>query len=468
MTQAPRHPYDNLEELGQELYKVVFKEYARWSAWKLNNVPSIEPPLNGVIEDKLEQMQSDYRLRCGMPTPPITYDLEPSMRFKKQREVRHSQITRNEVEHWDVKCIHILIRIVMKIHNAHMKVWKLNKNCRKIPYGEILKDISDLSLLNKIHNYFMGLISIDDLGITANNASEYLTYIKLFDWTIAFQYFLGLNTRCWKTSFELKTKILQLCPNLFSWEVYLKTLIPEKMRELPTWLDTHNWPSEHMALKAKTVANQYIMTRSLAERLNSADSSGQIIAVRGNTGSGKSTFMQKCAGFLMKGVLNPDSIKFILKRGVLRNIQIHEEVSAFFFDRFFKEIAERANLSFILDTRLINTAHVSEYLINPAKLRNCNAKLVDIDVSILSSINRVLTRDPRGEDPCPSLKAIKDGYIGIRSERAGVMDLIKREDIVKEYFLYDGPRLRLAAQKIHGVFMKVHPKHLKNAFGSLQ
>lgn len=67
--------------------------------------------------------------------------------------------------------------------------------------------------------------------------------------------------------------------------------------------------------------------------------------------------------------------------------------------------------------------------------------LKDLDVPLLTSLNRVLKRDPRGEDPIPALEPIVDGFRMIRANRNEVIASVIAEDVVKEYQLFHSGQL---------------------------
>lgn len=469
----PRDPSIDLDGIYNERYKLVFKDFAKWCQWRAE-AAKLQGDGSARTEpmEKLTQMQNLFLQSRNLSVSGMhAAENKALIRTTETRSadfVRHmiahsTHIRESEINPLDAKLSKIFNNFMFFIVGKLTKRTGYNNYYSSIPLMHD-KDTTyprlpdDRSIPFRLHNYMRGLVQVEELGLRPDNALEMLTHIKLFDWAIALNNASDFNVNYPRTSFEIKSKILQLCPQLKSWEVFMKTVFPQKMRQLPAWLDANNWPTEHMALKAKTVANQYILARSLAERLGASEPAGRIIAVRGNSGCGKSTYMRRLAGFLMKGILNPDPIKAVMKRGLFLNAQVHEEVSDFFFYRYFKEIAAKTRLNFILDTRLIDLETVESDFINPAKLRGCKAKLIDIDVSLLTSLNRVLTREPFGAEPCPSLEAIIDGFIRIRRRRAGIIERIIKEEIVTEYELYSGSRQRLVAVKTNNVFMQIHPE----------
>ena len=93
-------------------------------------------------------------------------------------------------------------------------------------------------------------------------------------------------------------------------------------------------------------------------------------------------------------------------------------------------IAKHSRLNYALHTRLLSVKHVEEKVIEPAKLRGVEIFICDFDVSLLTSLNRILTRPSGGKDPVPKLDAILDGIIELRSKRQAVLDRIMHDDFV--------------------------------------
>jgi len=62
--------------------------------------------------------------------------------------------------------------------------------------------------------------------------------------------------------------------------------------------------------------------------------------------------------------------------------------------------------------------------------------IIDLEVSLPTSLLRVLLRNPLGKDPCPSLEAIVGGFERIRKHRAHIIKKIRQESAVKKYELY--------------------------------
>lgn len=105
---------------------------------------------------------------------------------------------------------------------------------------------------------------------------------------------------------------------------------------------------------------------------------------------------------------------------------------------------------------------VKTYLIEPAIKRECKVLLSDFDVPLLTSINRMFKRDPRGKDPLQSLGPIKEGFKEIRSHRIEIIDYIKNEKIIEQYNLYYLGRL--VALKLNDKFEILDKENYNKCF----
>jgi hypothetical protein len=122
------------------------------------------------------------------------------------------------------------------------------------------------------------------------------------------------------------------------------------------------------------------------------------------------------------------------------------------FERFLDAIKDTTTLNYCLDARLISPRYMKSCVIDPARKRGVDAVITDYEVPLLTSLNRVLTRDPYGKEACPPLDAIVDGFVRIRQERGNIIRLIRRNKVVKSYELYmkRGDARFLVARKRHG------------------
>lgn len=160
-----------------------------------------------------------------------------------------------------------------------------------------------------------------------------------------------------------------------------------------------------------------ILAQSLSDRL------GRVIAMRGNSGAGKSYLMKKYLqekNHLIHGILNPDYIKAILKKldgQQLLNHQVYLE-GRVIFERLIEELIEHTSgvIGAVIDTRLLDMEDFQK-IFAFAQSRGKILEIIDVEAPIWCSILTVLNRDPFGVDPCVSFEEIKKGYIKARINR---------------------------------------------------
>lgn len=277
-----------------------------------------------------------------------------------------------------------------------------------------------------------------------------LRIVKMFDMVIAkknctrFSKGFRVDLQFSRGSNAIRKMIFDKMPGCDSFDIFSKTLFTQRKNDISYFANPKNWIDERIGLHAKLFANTFILANSLSKRISYPTI---IVGARGNSGSGKTTALGK-----LEGILNTDPIKYALREGTeIKNYQIHAE-GAMLFDRCFNEISKKIDLSFIVDLRLIRLDDIKTYLLKPAQKRNCTVILHDFDVPLLTSINRILKRDPKGVDPIPSLEPILDGFKGIRKNRQDVIDLAKSEGNIGKYYLYY--QGKIVAQK-KNIFLEI-------------
>lgn len=304
--------------------------------------------------------------------------------------------------------------------------------------------------LNELYKFLLGKIEISSLDLRKENLGDLLKITKMFDLARSLINSTIQNSRpahkgvfqidTFPGSYKLREIILNEMPNFSSPVVFSKTLFYQRCTEVSYIADKGNWIHERVGLHLKMIANTLILAKSLTE--------SRLMGGRGNTASGKSTALGKKAG-----ILNTDPIKASLRKWTeIKNHQVHLE-GAMIFDLCFDEIANKPMLhyivnfhmqslaykkmlNYIVDLRLIKLDDIKKYLVEPARKRNCTIFLSDFDVPLLTTLNRVLKRDPRGEDPIPSLQPMVEGFIGIRQFREQIISYVKEEGVIEEYTLY--------------------------------
>lgn len=271
--------------------------------------------------------------------------------------------------------------------------------------------------------------------IWPEHASMMLRLIKMFDLAISL-----LNTtrgrpkKPFKQSYALRSLVLEKNSSLLTIEGFTKTLFHENLKKEGFIRDASNWIALRVALHAKLHENALADVINLSARIKAGELSRirvlGLTGLRGNTAAGKSTF-----GGKELGTLNTDPFKWRLRKGSrIKNHQVHAE-GAMVFDRCFDAI-ENSDAYYIMDLRLISLVDVQKYLLLPAKKRGCPVFLSDFDVPLLTTLNRVLLRDPQGEDPIPSLGPMVDGFTRIRSQREMILKAVEEEATVEKYDLY--------------------------------
>lgn len=337
-------------------------------------------------------------------------------------------------------------------------------------YKIAIAESSDM--VQQIYNYLSGFVEMGDVPITKENALEYLFLIKLFDqlmevWNsnyhVEYKYegfkfgYIGFGQFYFpRTTFELRKKILKLCPNLKSYEALTVSVNPQKVKDEKDQTTPEAWVDESETFRQICTAELLENARHLSDLMNQSPLNGIIVGTRGISGAGKSTYLKKTILPLMnpwqtealaKGILNPDTIKAALKKlqGETLNAQVHHE-GYHAFQHVFREISKRE--SYILDKRHLTSHEILTDLIAPARKSGHSVWLFDFDISLTASICRILSRPLHGEAPCPEFEALIDGYRSIRRYRSQVLALAGKESTVSKYELYATSKQQLIAHKI--------------------
>lgn len=236
------------------------------------------------------------------------------------------------------------------------------------------------------------------MNLQSESVSELLKFAKIFNFA------LSLSNRMRST----KETLLENMSHFSSFDPFSRTFFYQRLNQADY---IANAP---VGLDAKVYDNAFILAKSLSDG-NAA----------GSTASGKET-----------GISNPDTIKFGLRKKTnIKNHQIHIEGSNV-FKLFFDEMAYNTKYHYILDLRLITLETLKKYLIEPARIRNCTIFLSDFDVPLFTTLNRMLKRDPKGEDPVLSLDPMLSGFRDVRIFRKEVVDFVIKENLIEEYNLY--------------------------------
>lgn len=281
-------------------------------------------------------------------------------------------------------------------------------------------------------NYLRGFLTLDEFDLNKFNAAEYLRIVKIVEQVLKQQ-----PIKTTQSSYPLRKKILQLAsPHMTSTQAYTVSLEPEHLGSLDYLCNPENWIAEQVGHQAKAVASLFIQMVGLSEVVK-----GPIFyAIRGNTGAGKTSYLQKIFN-RESGFLSLDPLKAFLKRNVkLTNVQVYEEANALFAN-YLNGIFKQKALRFIFDSRLLSVDYIQKHVIDQAEIRGEEVALIEIDVPLSTSLVRSLTRDPYGSEACAPVDAVVHGYKLIRQERRALLSLVQENPRITSYKLYSGAEL---------------------------
>lgn len=336
-------------------------------------------------------------------------------------------------------------------------------------YLEGKKDVEIKGVYAEVLDILEGRKTPDNLSVDTTNCNDYLQAAKLWDKAMADNNKQKNLQKTEKTygsfatsSYELRTH-LAMKGNLPSNQAYTKTLDPKQYNNWDHIEIQSNWIPERAGLHTKIIETNLVKALALSKRLDTDRPS--VWAVRGNTGAGKSYSIKNDEKFSRamdengepSGAINPDTFKGALKKAnpVLSHAQLHMEGSGLSY-QFAQALSKEAvKATLIIDTRLAKHSDLKSSVLDSAKIRGGDAMLLDIEAPPLTSINRVFTRSPNGDDPIVPLWAIKDGYEQIRGERSQILNEVKGNDSIKYYKFYitdETGNQKLAAKKENGIF----------------
>lgn len=311
----------------------------------------------------------------------------------------------------------------------------------------------DYNLLNPIEKeillFLEGKISTENVSMNQKNGRVYLTVIKVIDLAIA-EYnrtnneFIAFS----RWGYELRTAILKICsPDMTTAEAYTKTPDPKKWKNKIFLCNPNHWIPERIGFYSKILTNQMIISGAFSLRVNHFIPS--LLVVRGNTAAGKTKAMSRDPLFQtqlekeggMQKILNPDHFKHRLKKKhiadlntFILNHQVHEEGSAFF--KFFLNGLKKdaLNLSFLIEGRYSSLEEIECNILELAKKKKGEVFILDIETPLISSLNRVLIRDPLN-DQCPMTLDIVKGYKASVNYRNKLIEIVKGSSLVACYKL---------------------------------
>lgn len=301
----------------------------------------------------------------------------------------------------------------------------------------------NLKIHRYIHRFTRDLISLEKLELNEGNARDFLRVCKIHDWAVSTLAYEGYSFEYAQTTRSIRHRIMSLCPQVKSHEAFMRTLVPGKMRCGYTWINSDNWITDEAANLAKLVFNQVVRSIDLNKRIKSHIQTGLSIGLRGNTCSGKTTYLQNLLLKIFnevitnKGELNIDTLKAFLRReGGFVNAQVHTQASELLPTLI--NLIAKYRLSFVLDSRLLTKDKYVDTFIAPTKhLEQC-AWLIDFQVPLIASLLRMLCRDKNDESPQTNLSAIIEGYIQLIKNRLSIVRHTLDETAVIKYELIHG------------------------------
>lgn len=196
----------------------------------------------------------------------------------------------------------------------------------------------------------------------------------------------------------------------------------------------------HQEVIEKTLAD----ARELSERLGPPP---RIIAMRGGCGSGKTTAVRQRYGESgifdangdVPGAVKPDYFKTVIIEKARTDLglaisseQTHLE-STGVCRMYSDKLVQEQGVSMLVDKQLDGAGDVEE-LIRAGHETGKSVEVLDNDIPIELSAFRVLRREIGGTDPNMPYQAVVRGYLGIRANRAQVVEAC-RDEIVSDYAL---------------------------------
>ncbi len=283
----------------------------------------------------------------------------------------------------------------------------------------------------QVYNYRDGKISLQELNPQPHEVDEILTINKVISLTTAQQNYVGFTRVTFdpKRNLALLAWLITLAPTKKTYEIYLRTLHPGKMRDRSHWMDPKNWETERAAQRARFLVNEEFLARTFFQRLPA------ITGVRGNSTAGKSTAIGNAAGILSVDHIN-QRLKHLPSGNKAIVFQHQQYLEGDDFFALVREAVIRHRSCYTLDSRLLEASKVLEHIIEPAEKKRVPVHICDIErSSLLHFVLRMLTRETLGKEPFQELPIIIDGYKKSISHRKEVIKLVLERDCVLTYEL---------------------------------
>ena len=174
-------------------------------------------------------------------------------------------------------------------------------------YDTSIKDNSDMS--QRVYNYLSGYMEMSDVPITEDNALDYLFVIKLFDlltevWNsnyhVKYEHggfhfgYIGFDEFYFpRTTYELRKKILKLCPNLKSYEALTVSVNPQKVKDEKEQATPGAWIDESEAFRQLCIAELLDNAQHLSDLMGPVSSKRDHRRCPGNFRVGKVDILKK-------------------------------------------------------------------------------------------------------------------------------------------------------------------------------
>lgn len=300
---------------------------------------------------------------------------------------------------------------------------------------------------NSVFKYLEGRGEIDEIGITKKNARRLLMVAKTIDLAnIHFAKLFGLRFNFKHTSYDLRSQILKACsPGMQTIEAYTIPFFDYNSFDNTALRIPSNWCPERIALYAKMLMAAYTQLVALSKKLE--QKAPRIYALRGNTASGKSTRIKELLLRLhkqallesdLKGQLDPDILKSVLQKLVnVTGKQVHYEVARGPLKGYIEGVMNLPFHSLIHNTRLTTIDELAKVVRAAERRPNGRVSLIDIEVSLTTSLLRVLVmRDPVKEPACVDPLTVAKGYREIKLNRLNMISHVKREKVIDYYDLF--------------------------------
>lgn len=303
-------------------------------------------------------------------------------------------------------------------------------------------------------NYLEGTISLDEIGITRENAAHYLNIAKTIDLALIYQSDIsGVKLTFKNSTYPIRSKILELLtPEIQTIEVYTLTLLHKKLSNSDYLNKPLNWHPERLTTNSKLISSPNEL--SIDTSPSRLSKKYKIYTLRGSTASGKTTIAKK---ILEKAAIkqrithrfDPDLIKEALKNSEnLTNRQVHEELKGP-LSRFKFDVLKLPH-NVVIDMGIYSCEDFERNILDVSEDRKI--KVFDIDTSLLTIFKRVFSsRDPKGSAPFVHPKDIIKNFTEIKQGRLGIINRVKQEASVTHYLLLhtddDGVEHRVAEKK---------------------